>query len=178
MYKTGEAENGGPLLAIERQIMEQIRSVCSAIMPPDFSRLYLADSLLQLCVDFENRTGIRCGASIPEHLNLADLAPEKQLHCYRIVQEALTNVEKHSGAAEAVLSVRETRRSFRGGAAAKALLVCVSDDGAGYDGPGGRGLGQRSMYERTAILGGTLEFLSEAGQGLRVRLEFPIGSTA
>jgi signal transduction histidine kinase len=187
MHQTREAENGGPLLAIERRIMDELRSACSAIMPPDFSRLYLADSLIQLCMDFEKRTGVECRASIAGDLDLGGLAPEKQLQCYRIVQEALNNIEKHSLAGEATVTVRNTTRSFPGERAVKALVVCVSDDGAGLgreapasgaaEAPGkkGGGLGMRIMRERAAILGGNLDFLSEPGQGLTVRFEFPIG---
>jgi signal transduction histidine kinase len=132
-------------------------------------------------MDFEKRTGIECRAGIQDNLNLAGLSAEMQLLCYRIVQEALTNIERHAKAREAVLSIRNSRRVFPGeGGQRESLLICVSDDGGGsaqkyFTSPGTASLGIRSMYERTRILGGALEFLNEPGQGLTVRLEAPLG---
>ena len=83
----------------------------------------------------------------------------------RILQEALTNVRRHSGAGKAVVSLR-----LDGGD----LVAEVSDDGRGFDTKGPAGIGLRSMRERTAALGGRLEIESEPGDGTRVRLRVPI----
>jgi signal transduction histidine kinase len=152
-------------------------------MPPDFNRLNLADSLVQLCLEFEERSGIECRLSVQKDLDLSGLGAEKQLQCYRIVQEALTNAEKHSGAREVAVSARNARP----GGGPELLRIWVSDDGRGLPAPEkppapGRpgvktadGLGLRGMYERAAILGGALELSGEAGGGLTVRLEIPLG---
>jgi signal transduction histidine kinase len=97
-----------------------------------------------------------------------------------MVQEALTNIEKHSRASRVALVVRRTKGkapagSIRGRSRreARALLICVSDDGAGFppEGPPPTGLGMRSMRERAAVLGARLDFISESGNGLMVRIE-------
>jgi hypothetical protein len=83
----------------------------------------------------------------------------------RILQEALTNVRRHSGAGEVMVGLRLEGDQ---------LLAEVSDDGLGFDPKGSAGIGLRSMRERTAALGGKLEIESEPGEGTRVRLRAPI----
>jgi signal transduction histidine kinase len=87
---------------------------------------------------------------------------------YRIAQEALTNVVKHSQA---------TRVSVTLSAAGNGLLLEVEDNGKGFDVTGefpGH-LGLRSMKERTEKVGGTLEIASEGGAGTRVAAGFAAG---
>jgi signal transduction histidine kinase len=101
-----------------------------------------------------------------------------QLQCFRLVQEALINIEKHAGASEAVVVVRCEEDT---------LLICISDDGKGFApsqddpenhrfetiyAPGHFGI--RGMYTRTAILGGSLRFESEAGEGTTVIIRAPL----
>ncbi len=83
----------------------------------------------------------------------------------RILQEALTNVRRHSGAGEVLVSLRLEGDE---------LVAEVSDDGRGFDPKGPAGIGLRSMRERTAALGGSLEIESEPGEGARVRLRTPM----
>jgi signal transduction histidine kinase len=79
----------------------------------------------------------------------------------RILQEALTNARRHSGARKVLVSLRVEGDD---------LVVEVSDDGQGIDPEAHAGIGLRSMRERTAALGGTLEVESNLGEGTRVRL--------
>jgi signal transduction histidine kinase len=99
------------------------------------------------------------------------------------VQEAVTNIEKHSGAGRVVLVARRQAappvpgEASAGAGASAGLLVCVSDDGAGL-GPEGppkesAGLGMRIMRERAVAIGARLDFVSESGNGLMVRIELP-----
>ncbi|UVJ40627.1 sensor histidine kinase [Arthrobacter sp. CJ23] len=90
------------------------------------------------------------------------IAPAEQESAYRIVQEALTNVGRHSGAGSAVVSLELKDGS---------LVVRIDDDGGGMRGalPGN---GLTGMRERAAALGGTLT-LSELAPGLRVEALLP-----
>jgi signal transduction histidine kinase len=165
-------------LVQDARVSALIRSICTELMPPDFTRLSLNDSLSGLCVQFTKRTGIECACSIEGGLNFTAYRPENQLHIYRMVQESFTNIEKHSGAGRAALVVRRS---------AENILICVSDDGHGLRSktrlhdmslttkgiPTGAGLGIRSMRQRAAILGARLDFISESGNGLMVRIEIP-----
>ena len=90
---------------------------------------------------------------------------------YRIVQEALTNVLKHSGAARACVTI---------GCADRAVTIEITDDGTGEPGeraPAG-GLGLAGMRERVAIFGGELCAGPRAGGGFAVRARLPLGDGA
>ena len=90
---------------------------------------------------------------------------------FRIVQEALANAARHSGALQAQVSLAQ-----RGGR----LTVVVSDEGQGFDLAKLRqpGIGLAGMEERAGMLGGQLTIESEPGRGTRVTLDLPILSTA
>jgi signal transduction histidine kinase len=106
---------------------------------------------------------------VQKDLVLEGLGPEKQLHCYRMVQEAMTNIEKHSGAEEAVITMRNGEKED-----AKTLLLFVSDDGKGMGKEEPR-IGIRGMRERAAFLKGELSFAGGGGdRGLTVRIEIPL----
>jgi signal transduction histidine kinase len=102
---------------------------------------------------------------------LGDVPQATQLAIYRIVQESLTNVVRHSGASTARVELEETAGGYR---------VTVTDDGTGpaagaaADGrrpPGGRGL--LGMHERAELLGGTLDAGPLPGGGFRVSASIP-----
>ena len=161
----------------EAEVSDLIRAICMELAPPDFTRLALRDSLADLCDTFSRRSGIGCVYSIEEDLDFASLGAENQLHLYRMVQEAQTNIEKHSRAQQASLVARRYSRG-----SSDNMLICVSDDGVGLQSipgingelPGNTGLGMRSLRQRAVILGARLEFISESGNGLMVRIEIPM----
>jgi signal transduction histidine kinase len=103
---------------------------------------------------------------LERHGHLGTLGPEVQEVGFRIVQESLTNVLKHSAAARAtVLVTREAER----------LAIEVSDPGpSAARHRGGSGQGLRGMYERLAALGGRVE-AGPVEDGFCVRAEMPVG---
>ena len=154
------------------KIMTRTREICQTLMPPDFSRLALTDSLIQLCADFEKRMAVECRATIEKDFTADSLTPQMQLQIYRIIQEALSNIAKHSEAKEVTLTARNKEDT---------LLIYITDDGKGYNpntenAHSGSGLGIRGMYQRAAILGASLSFVEGAGSGLTVKLEVPINN--
>ena len=133
------------------EVSDLIRGICMELTPPDFSRLSIKEALADLCLKFIQRSGINCSYSIEEDLNFTSLSAENQLHLYRMVQESLNNIQKHSQAKEAVLVARHYIRGSR-----ESILVCVSDDGIGLSGiPEERSekLGMRSLRQRSVIMG-------------------------
>jgi two-component system, NarL family, sensor histidine kinase DevS len=95
----------------------------------------------------------------------ARLTTELETAVYRIVQEALTNAEKHGHAHRASVEVQEEKETVR---------VTVRDDGRGFD-PGGRfsGFGVTGMRERAELIGGTLDIESAPGHGSTVQATLP-----
>jgi signal transduction histidine kinase len=162
----------------QEAILDRIRSVCSGLIPPDFLHQGFENSLRQFCGEFGRRTGIECRVSIQEGLVLKPLGPEMQLQCFRLIQEALTNIEKHSGAREATVLIRNNLTKGPG-PETQSLIICISDDGRGFSSiptrlNTGKGLGIRGMYERVDILGGNLKFISEKGEGTMVQITAPL----
>jgi two-component system NarL family sensor kinase len=168
VLRTGEREAA---LESQRAVFKTIRELCSRLLPPDFERLSFADALLALCTSFSQRGVMEFKAAVDDGLDLGRLDAGSRLAVYRIVQEALTNCEKHARG-PVVLVVRN---SAAGGG--KTLLICVSDHGNGLSparAASSPGLGLRIMRLRAAALGASLDFVSEEGNGLMVRLETPL----
>jgi signal transduction histidine kinase len=98
----------------------------------------------------------------------SNLPSAVQIGLYRIVQEALTNVARHSGAK--TVSIKFTRSTT-------ALEVAVIDDGCGFDAKAvavsSHRLGIQSMKERAAMLGGTVSFVSRGG-GTKILVRVPL----
>ena len=94
-----------------------------------------------------------------------DLKDEYKVTIYRLVQEALNNAVRHSGARIARVRVEQEPGS---------ILVTVRDDGHGFDPRRQRGLGILGMEERVRRLGGTFAIDSDPGHGTTVRAELPL----
>src|SRR5690606_727084 len=97
---------------------------------------------------------------------LDDLDETIEINVYRIVQESLTNVAKHSGANEAKVTIARTHG---------ALQLEVRDDGAGFD-PANirRGLGLLGIRERVEALAGAWALETAPGRGVAIRVTVPI----
>lgn len=95
------------------------------------------------------------------------LSPEGETTAYRIIQEALTNVARHSGAAEASVRISLDRKTLR---------LEIEDCGAGFDPAAlaaAAGCGLSGMRRRRALLGGKLTLTSAPGSGACVAAEWP-----
>ncbi|MCL2211975.1 MAG: histidine kinase [Treponema sp.] len=155
----------------EMQLSDLIRSICINLMPPDFTRLSLKDLLALLCAQFSKRSKIECACSIEENMDFSQINAENKLHIYRMIQEALNNIEKHSKASRAALSIRWDLTG-----PSEKILICVCDEGVGIQNLSAayEGLGMRSIRQRAAIIGAAVKFISETGNGLMVRIELII----
>ncbi|MGP4093251.1 sensor histidine kinase [Nonomuraea sp. KM90] len=96
--------------------------------------------------------------------DLGGLPAAVEVAAYRIVQEALTNARKHSGAARIAIALRRET----------CLRVTVTDDGAGIPPDARAGVGLASMRERAAELGGTCVVGEAEGGGTVVEAELPL----
>ncbi len=105
-------------------LIRKVRDICDFLVLPDFRFQGLSEALRRLCFDYGKRTGIDCRIDIAKNLMLGSLSEEKQLQIFRIVQEALTNVEKHSSATEAIVIMHS--------GSDKSLFDGISDDGKGF----------------------------------------------
>ncbi len=148
--------------------IEGIRRFARGLRPPALDELGLVPAVEAHARTLGEAAGIRVQV---EAEPLDGLLPaEAELAVYRIVQEALSNVVRHSGAGEA--RVRFER-------VPGAVVVTVEDRGRGFEvaegvGAGGRGLGLFGMRERAEYVGGRVEIESAPGAGTRVRVEVPV----
>jgi signal transduction histidine kinase len=149
----------------DRVLSDKIRTICHELMPPDFSRLSLKNSLADLTLQFTKKTGIECALFIEETIDFSPISVDNQLQVFRIAQEAFNNIIKHSGTDKAVLIVRKAGITEN-------ILICISDEGCGITEESVKGIGMKSMRQRADMIGAKLDFINEGG--LMVRLEIPI----
>jgi signal transduction histidine kinase len=158
-------EQLGEVRELVRSAMSEMRSLIFELRPADVASDGLA-ATLQKHVDVLRRV---YGANIELSLDGGrEPRVENEREVFRIVQEALANALKHSGAEH----VRVRLRSSRG-----RLVVAVEDDGAGFDPEGPqarRRLGLISMRERAEAIGGALEVRSAPGAGTTVSMEIDL----
>jgi signal transduction histidine kinase len=147
--------------------VNSIRDIALLLRPSMLDDLGLIPALEWQAREVSRRSGIKVkvtAGSVPDSL------PDEVRTCiYRVVQEALHNVSRHSGAKSAVVTVHEDGGS---------LLLSVEDDGCGFDPERMRGLGMLGMEERVRQLGGRFEVhsASQKGSALRVTLPIPVAA--
>jgi signal transduction histidine kinase len=145
-------------------VLDQVRRLARNLRPGELDDFGLVPAVRALCEEFQARAGLE--------LELAykgldqRLPPELEVTLYRILQEALTNVERHSAASFVEISL--IKRDGH-------LKMVVTDNGRGLDSRGATpGLGLLHMRERTSLLGGACDFESAPGGGLRVSIDLPL----
>lgn len=146
-----------------RALSDSLREVVRGLRPEALDDLGLHAALVALSRRFSEQSGISVLRSFEAPADALD--PEVEMAIYRIAQECLANVARHSGASEVRIELTE-----RDGA----LVLRVADDGRGI-GDAEPGYGIQGMRERALLIGGELRFVSPAGGGLAVELEVPLG---
>jgi signal transduction histidine kinase len=149
----------------ERAIVD-LRRTIAALSPALLERLGLESALRQLAAKFGKRhsaeVNVRVSASCKQ------LAPRAQEVVYRVAQESLQNISKHSCASRVSLCLSSADKRFR-------LSVCDNGSGFSPDLALGKPLsfGLAGMRDRAALLGGTLAVTSKPGKGATVTLDLP-----
>jgi two-component system sensor histidine kinase UhpB len=151
-----------------RDSLEDVRRIAIELRPEALDDLGLASALAVLADRFSEQLGLEVCEDIPPDLPAP--APEVELVVYRVAQEALTNVARHSASSRAELTLSHDRGR---------LLLVVRDDGLGLP-PGNKpGTGMRGMRERATLIGASLAIGNrESGSGCEVRLDVPLGPTS
>jgi two-component system sensor histidine kinase UhpB len=157
----------GELTAVQdvvRASLEDVRRIAIELRPEALDDLGLESALAVLAERFSERLGLVVDAAIAPDLPALDR--ELELVVYRVAQEALTNVARHSGAGRAKVAL-----VARDGL----LTLTVRDEGRGLPPGSAPGTGMRGMRERATLVGGRLHIRNLSGDGgCEVRLEVPL----
>ncbi|MGH2538649.1 MAG: GAF domain-containing protein, partial [Candidatus Promineifilaceae bacterium] len=152
------------------QVMNQIRDLSQDLRPPVLQDLGLVSALRWHVNRFSRRMGIEVALEVQE---LEERLPEEfETALYRILQEGLTNIARHSQASKVSLSLAQHNGFVR---------AVLHDNGRGFNlgattgrGAGRRGVGLVAMRERATTLGGSLTISSEGGLGTWLTVELPL----
>jgi PAS domain S-box-containing protein len=147
--------------------IDEVRGMALRLRPKVLDDLGLIDALEWHATDFEKRTGTTC---IFRHDGVTQISDMVATAAYRIAQEALTNVARHSRATRADVTLRVEEDM---------LSLTVVDNGCGFGAheiAGVECLGMSCMRERAGLVGGNLEVRSQPGEGTCVYFKIPIDS--
>ncbi len=147
-------------------LVSDVQALSHALHPARLELLGLEAAAAGFCEELSNRHGV----TIDVHFeNIPKTLPREISLClYRVFQEALQNVVKHSGARHADVSLNGQLDT---------LNLTVKDSGAGFhphEAMRGRGLGLTSMKERLKVIGGQLSIHSQPGRGTTIHAVAPL----
>jgi two-component system sensor histidine kinase UhpB len=157
------------IAALER-LLQQARQLSLELRPPLLDDLGLVPALRWYLDQQAQRAGLRVEFFADPALERVDAAIETA--CFRVAQEALTNVLRHARAQTVSVELHRT---------AEALHLMVRDNGIGFDVVTAQqrsSLGLHGMRERVALVGGELDCKSAPGRGTEVHAFFPVQSRA
>lgn len=151
--------------------MQEVRRISRNLRPSELDDLGLVPAVRSLCNEFTERTGVTVELAFGK---LPQKIPgEVELNLYRVLQEALGNIERHAGARAVSVSL-EREGAF--------LRAAIRDDGRGFDPKfpdlrGARpGMGLVDMRERAEFTGGRCTLRSGPGKGTEIVIEMPLRS--
>ena len=152
-----------------QRALEQVRNISLNLRPSVLDDLGLSAALEWYTQRMAHSTDLDIQLALPE--NAPRWSPTIEITCFRIVQEALTNIIRHAHAQHVWISVRHTPSQ---------VYLNVRDDGVGFDptaarlraARSGSSVGLLSMAERVALSGGQLKIESAPGQGTMIQVQF------
>jgi signal transduction histidine kinase len=148
--------------------MEDLRALAHNLRPPAIDAVGLSQTLFDYCQRVARQTGIQ--VTFQDSL-LPDLPSHIQISIYRVIQEALTNIVKHSGASWVQVRLKNDPEN---------ILVYVTDNGRGFSNQHSnqpdisKGLGLIGIQERMEALGGSFEIVSQGGVGTQLVASIPL----
>jgi signal transduction histidine kinase len=151
------------------QAIEEVRQITYNLRPHQLDRLGLTHAVRAALNRVSDHSSISFASVVDGIDGLLDA--EAEIHFYRIVQESLNNIIKHSGATEVAVVVKRHQHS---------ISLSVRDNGRGFEanvsnGPDSNheGFGLKGIEERTRILRGKLTVESKPGMGASLTVELP-----
>jgi two-component system sensor histidine kinase UhpB len=150
-----------------RTNLDEVRRIAQELRPETLDHLGLASALNNLASAFARRTRIAVDRQISPQLGQLD--PNVELVLYRVAQESLTNIARHSNANQVLLALSRNGDS---------VVLRIADDGQGLGPSRLEGGGLRGIRENALIVGGALAIKPSPIGGVEIRLEVPLRSDA
>ena len=148
-----------------KQIIQEIRNISNDLMPPILATFGIEKGLRNFCEETSKNTGIEIrftSDNIPE-----TLPSSLQIYLFRISQEAINNIIKHSAANNVLISMFYSQNS---------VFLTIEDDGKGFDfeKTDTNGNGIMNIKERVKFLKGECRFYSKLGKGTQIEIAIPL----
>jgi len=144
--------------------LEDVRRIGRELRPEALDDLGLDNAVTALCGRVDRQRGLRVRRSLD--WRLPELAPEVELVIYRVAQEALTNVLRHSDATDVTVELAHSGDH---------VVLEVRDNGRGFS-PDAEERGLRGMRERALVISASLDVRARAEGGTEVILRVPVGA--
>ncbi|MEM8721180.1 MAG: sensor histidine kinase [Cyanobacteria bacterium P01_G01_bin.39] len=146
-----------------KDALANIRTSVATLRTNPLKEQSLSSLIEQLIADFRFNTNIKIVNKIELNSNLSD---EVSISLFRIIQEILTNITKHSQATEVTLNLKQDKQK---------ILLSIHDNGCGFDPSNNTtGFGLQGIQERTAALQGKIKITSKSHQGCQINLAIPL----
>jgi signal transduction histidine kinase len=159
-------EHLGQAAADVTQAIAEIRATAHALRPVELDRLGLSQALASMLERAGSATTTRISTELDDVKN--SVGREVEIQLYRMAQEAINNVLKHSKASEVNVALKREGED---------LVLTVQDDGVGFDpAVSGRkiGFGLSGLAERARLIGGVLSVMAAPGKGCRLTVTVPL----
>jgi signal transduction histidine kinase len=167
---TSAADEIAECAELTEECIKEVRTISYLLYPPMLEEIGLKSAIPWYLDGFSARSGIKTTFQIPDDLGRLDR--DSELVLFRVLQESLTNVQRHSGSttAEIIVCCADGAVDLRVIDHGKGMVGQISNT---QDGWGSRGVGLRGMNERLRQLGGALD-ISSSGNGTEVRATVPL----
>lgn len=153
--------------------IDSVRELAYNLRPPGIDQLGIIKTLSQLCSEFTAAYKIKADFQ-SWGIEGLKLSADTQINLYRLLQEALSNVKKHSGAKNINVKLVSSHPN---------IILRVEDDGKGFnvdtrsqEAINEKRMGLQGMHERARMLGGRMKIISRRGEGTKVIIEVPISA--
>jgi signal transduction histidine kinase len=153
---------------VATQAIEEVRQITQNLRPYQLDRLGLTQAVRAIIKQVSENSPTQFASHVDEIDGVFD--KESEIHVYRIVQESINNIVKHSGATEATVVIKRQTA---------VVSLSIRDNGRGFDASleNSGGLGLNGIAERVWILGGKSKIDASPGGGTNLAFEIPILSS-
>jgi signal transduction histidine kinase len=153
--------------------IKTVRELSYNLRPPGLEQIGLSSAIADHCRDFENKTGLAVHFT-KAGVDSLDFSFDVAINIYRLIQEALNNIDKHAQATEITIRMIASHPN---------IILRIEDNGTGFDPEQGirkalenKRFGLLGMEERVRMIEGSFKILSAPNQGTKIIIEFPISA--